>query len=301
MPLALIQRIANKYDVDIQLSAMDRFTIRDIFLDELSKEDIINLLAEYGDAGKVSSFFFVSKGRIPSNSILMERSRAIMDLKPESYMWENYPYFDEIGINHLTQTFRIYFHYLKGSYHMMDVETKTIREQRRVHYGLIIYRPERSILEVRTKYGSMAKKVVSWTTEFLGIEPFHPLNLLERTLIERVIEWISSLNNARIELPLTDASSSLIITARKGRDLRTVKRFQEARREGKLRGGHVTMIKDNKRQINFNIYFRGCHISFTSFCNEYDIEFVADALEKIVEGYEFAPPGRLLEFLGKKS
>jgi hypothetical protein len=124
---------------------------------------------------------------------------------------------------------------------------------------------------------------------------------MDKTMNKKFIDWITSLNSATIELPLSEVSGSLIISARKGLDLRTAKRYQEELEHGRLRHGHVT-IKHNDSIINFHIYFKECHKKYTLFSSEEDIEYVVNALEKISEGYEFAKPEKMLmEFFSKKT
>lgn len=276
MPLSLVHKLANKNDVDIPFDVYDSFRISNILLDELGVEAIEDILERYGDAGKSSCYFFICKGKAPSLDIFSKRSNEIMSLKPESKTWEHYPYFDEAGVHRLTQSFRIRFHYFKGAYTYLDERTGIIREHRLAYPGVIIYRPQTSILEIRAKHRSIAQKVANRTAAYLGLEPFFSLNLLEETYIKRFIDWIHSLNNARIELPISEATGSLTMTARKGKDLRTLKRFHDELKRGRLRGGHVTIQKEDERQIRFNVYFRGCHVWFTSYCEESDIEFVVD-------------------------
>lgn len=302
MPLSLVHKLADKNNVDIPFDISDPFRISNILLDELSDKTIEEVLERYGDAGKPSSYFFICKGKTSPLEMLTKRSNEIISLEPESKTWEHYPYFEEVKVHNLTKTFRIRFHYFKGAYTYLDVETGTIREHRLVYPGVVIYRPQRSILEIRTKHRSIARKVANRTAAYLGLQSFYSLNLLEEKYIKKFIDWIHSLNNARIELPIIEATGSLILTARRGKDLRTLKRFHDELRRGRLRGGHVTIEREDERQINFNVYFRGCHLWFTSFCEESDIEFVVDALEKIMEGYEFGVPERLLtEFFKKEA
>lgn len=167
----------------------------------------------------------------------------------------------------------------------------------------MVYRPEIRVLEVRVKHRTMARRVSAIVPAHMGLDPFFSLNLMNVEMNKKFIDWISSLNSATIELPLSDKmAGSLIITARKGMDLRTAQRYHQELRFGRLRHGHVTIQRDEKHKINFHIWFRTCHMKFTLFTKEEDIEYVMSALEKISEGYEFGRPEKILtEFFGKKS
>jgi len=124
---------------------------------------------------------------------------------------------------------------------------------------------------------------------------------MDETLIKGFVDWISSLNSATIELPISDVAGSLRITAKKGMDLRTAERFHEELKYGRLRGGHVTIERNKSHIVNFRIYFRDCHIKCTLFTSESGIGYVVNAIEQIAEGYKFAKPDKILsEFFEKE-
>lgn len=302
MPMQMLYRLANTYGVEVPFDAVDIYTIVDTFMDELSLEAKKEILSQYGDAGKVSSFVFISREKTPSIQTVFSKAKALLDIEHESQFWEHYPYIDEVEVDHATRTLRIRFHYLLGSVSLIDETTGRPREHRRYWRGVVIYRPESKILEVRTKYRSMARKMSARIPAYLGLEPFISLNLMDEELNKRFINWISSLNSATIELPISEISGSLVITARKGMDLRTAKRYHEELRYGRLRHGHVTIEPKKGHKINFHIYFRDCHIKYTLFSSESDIEYIINALEKICEGYMFERPERMLtDYFGKKT
>jgi hypothetical protein len=174
------------------------------------------------------------------------------------------------------------------------------REQRLHHSGVVVLRPESRILEIRVQHKSMADKMAVRIPVHLGLEPFTTLNLMDERLIRSFVDWISSLNSATIELPISDVAGSLRIIARRGMDLRTAERFNQELKYGRLRGGHVT-IGRNQSGINFRIFFRGCHIKYTLFASEEEIGYILGAIEKIAEGYEFVKPDKMLkDFFGKE-
>jgi hypothetical protein len=296
MPPQLMQKIAEENDVDLPFELSSPSELSEFLLKELSDDVKENIINTYGDAGSVLSYFFTSGDNIPILKQLKEKSIGIYSLKEQSETLEDVPYFDQVEIHKATQTLRVRFHYYKGKTYLLDEETKTIKEFRRAFYGVVIYRPEKKLLEVRTKHLDLARKAAQRTASALGIEDLPVcLDFRKQDYIKRFLDWIRSLNNARIEFPIREAKSSLIISARSGIDLRKLKEFQTYLEHGMLRGGHATIEKEKGKQINFRIFFRDCRTFFTSFCTEDDIQFVVDAIEKITEGFKFAVPDKMLE------
>ncbi|RLI42251.1 hypothetical protein DRO69_10605 [Candidatus Bathyarchaeota archaeon] len=302
MPVPMLHTLANRYEIEVPFDAPDIYTIIESFLDELSLKDKKVILSQYGDAGRVSSFIFVSREKTPPIQTVFRKTKALLDYKPESLLWEHYPYIDDVMVDHITRSLRIRFHYLYGSVLLIDEKTGRPKEHRREWRGVVIYRPKSRILEVRTKYRSMARKMSVRIPAYLGLEPFVTLNLMDEKMNRKFVDWITSLNSATIELPISEVSGSLRITARKGMDLRTAKRYHEELKYGRLRHGHVTIERNKGHKVNFHIYFRDCHKKYTLFTSEEDIEYVVNALEKISEGYVFAKPEKILtEYFSKKS
>jgi hypothetical protein len=258
------------------------------------------LLSKYGDAGKVSTYLFLSKENSPEIETVFPRAKTLLGTKTESQFIESYPYYDEVEVDHMSKTVKVRFHYLKGAISTIEKSGKR-EEHRLLHQGVVVYRPKRKILEIRVPDKSMADKMAVRIPIHLHLAPFVRLSLMDEELIRAFVDWISSLNSATIQLPISDVAGSLRITAKRGIDLRTAGRYNEELRHGRLRGGHVTIAVDADHKINFRIFFRDCHIRYTLFTSEDDIEFALDAIEKIVGGYRFAKPDRLLkEFFGKK-
>ena len=141
----------------------------------------------------------------------------------------------------------------------------------------------------------LARSAIQRTAAVLGMAIPGTLNFRKQECIQRFLDWIRSLNNARIEFPIREAKSSLTISARTGFDLKKLQEFKDALEHGRLRGGHATVERKRGEQINFRIFFKDCRVYFTSFCTESDIDFVTDAIEKITEGYKFVVPKGLLE------
>jgi hypothetical protein len=300
MPLQMLYSLADKYDVEIPFESSDIYSIVDGFLDELDSESKEEILQRYGDAGKVSTFVFITKEATPPIDDVYPKANYLLQTKPESQVWESYPYFDEVEVDSLTRTLRIRFHYLLGSFAYFDESTGKPSIFRRFWRGVVIYRPNSKILEIRVKHRSMATKLSARIPAYLGLQPFFSINLMEEKINRRFIEWISSLNSATIQLPISEVSGSLIITARKGIDLRTAKRYNEELKYGRLRHGHVTIKREGEDKINFHIHFKSCHIIYTLLTSETEIEYVINAIEKICEGETFGISGKLLtEYFGK--
>lgn len=300
MSIPFLHRLAEEYEVEIPFEATDIFAIIDAFLDGLSVDAGQKILAEYGDAGRRSTYIFISKDKIPPIKTVLQKSKALLEMKPSSQFWEHYPYYDEVEVDHLNRALKIRFHYLKGQISTLD-ENGNLRQHRLHHSGIVVYRPESKILEIRARHKYISRKMAAMIPAHLGLTPFISLDLMDKTLIKRFVDWISSLNSATIELPISDVAGSLRITAKKGMDLRTAERFHEELKYGRLRGGHVTIERRKGHIINFRIYFRDCHIKYTLFTSEEDIGYIVDAIQKIAEGYKFAKPDKILaEFFEKE-
>lgn len=296
MPPQLIHRIAEENDLDVPFELYSPSELSEFLLKELPNDVKDDIIDTYGDAGKVLSYFLTCGDKIPILGELKKKSMGIFSLKEQSETLEDVPYFDEVETHNSTQTLRVRFHYYKGKTYLLDEATKTIKEFRRAFYGVVVYRPERKLLEVRAKHLDLARKTAQRTAVTLGIKDLPvSVDFRKSEYIKRFLDWIRSLNNARIEFPIREARSSLIISARSGIDLRKLKEFQTYLEHGMLRGGHATIEKEKGKQINFRIFFRDCRTFFTSFCTEDDIQFVVDAIEKITEGFMFAIPDKMLE------
>lgn len=296
MPPTLVRKIAEENNINIPFELSSLSELSEFLLQELDDGVKREIIANYGDAGNVLSYLFTSGDEIPKLEELTQKSLAIYSLKEESETLEDVPYFDEAGVHEYTKTFRVRFHYYKGRTYFLDEETKTIKEFRKAFHGMVIYRPEKTLIEVRTKHLDLARKAAQRTAAALDMEELPvSLDLRKPEYIKRFLDWIRSLNNARFEFPIREAKSSIIISARSGMDLRKLKEFQTYLEHGMLRGGHATIEKEKGRYVNFRIFFRACRIFFTSFCTEDDINFVLDAIEKISEGYRFVTPERMLD------
>ncbi len=299
MSMPLLQSLSEEYGVEIPIDPMDIFNTVDVFVDGLSLESRRKILDEYGDAGRKSTYLYISKKKTPKIQDIYPKAKALLGIRNESELWEYHPYYDDVQIDYKNRTLKIRFHYLKGIILTLD-DTGRQREQHLQHSGVVVYRPESRILEIRTQHKSMANKMAVRIPVYLNLEPFITLSLMDEKLIRSFVDWISSLNSAMIELAISDVAGSLRITARKGMDLRTAEKFNQELKSGRLRGGHVTIERDNNG-INFRIYFRDCHIKYTLFTSEEEIAYILDAIEKILEGYKFDRPNKMLsDFFGKK-
>ena len=293
---SFLHRLAEKYEAEIPLDAPDIFETVNALVDNLSLEAKKELLSEYGDAGKTSTYLYIAENGTPPIKDVFQRAQALTRIEHESLFWKNFPYYDEAEVDYATKTLKIRFHYLRGTIFTLD-ESGEQREHHLYNSGVVVYRPECKILEVRIKAGhkSMADKMKLRIPVVLGLEPFVSLNLMDEKSIAAFVDWISSLNSATIQLPISDVAGSLRITAKRGMDLRTAERYNRELKHGRLRGAHVTIDRDEDQRVNFRIYFRNCHITYTLFTREQDIGYVVGAIEKVAEGYEFVKPYRILE------
>jgi hypothetical protein len=291
----LVYNIAEQNEVDLPYDLGSPLELSEYLLKELPSYAIFDLIDKYGDAGNVLSYFFTFGDKILPVEDLKKRFIQVRSLKEDSDVLEDIAYFDEVDVHPSTQTVRVRFHYYKGRTFLLDEETKTIRQYRRAFYGVVIFRPNKRLVEVRAKHRDLARKAAQKVTTTLGMEVPVTLDFRKQEYIQKFLDWIRSLNNARIEFPIKEAKSSLIINARSGIDLKQLKEFKDALEHGKLRGGHATVERNKGEEINFRIFFRDCRVYFTSFSTETDIDFVTDAIEKITGGYKFVIPKGLLE------
>ena len=294
-----LYQLATEYQVEIPIEALDIISIVDALVEELKPDQQKDLLKRYGDAGRKSTYLYISKGMTPSPFQIYNKANELLFIKNDSLIWENYPYYDEVEIDNLNDALKIRFHYLHGSTVTLDENAKQ-HEQRFKFNGVAVFRKNSRILELRAKHKGIADKIATNTPEQIGLAPYTTINLMDEKLITSFVEWIKSLNSANIELASSDAiAGSLRITARRGMDLKTAEKFSEELKNGQLQGGHVT-IDHEQRRVNFRINFRDCHITYTLFTSEPDITYVLQAIEKIMEGFNFDKPKRLLdEFFNK--
>jgi len=294
MPANMVLGLIHKYDIDVPFE-LHLNELPEFLFGELDADVRKEIIHDYANAGKALCYFFSFDEQVPNiDQLLKKRSSAIVSLKREGII-ENLPYFEKFEIHEPTGSLRAKFRYYKGRTHLFDKETQTLREYLPVLSGVVIFRPGRKLVEVRAKHGSVSRNAVTGSSVALGLDAPYTLNLRKEVFIGRFLNWINSLNNARFEFDVRQVLSSISMSTRGRIDLRGVNEFRKYLKEGRLRGGHATIITENKRKIRFRIFFRNCRVYFTSFSNENDIGIVGEALEKIVEGYRFETPDKLLE------
>jgi len=305
MPNSLIMRLAQDNEVEVPFDILGYpYEVSNFLLKELGSEALEEIVMEYGDAGKPIVFLFTCEDETPSLEELTKKSDALLSFEPESKTLESMPYFDEAYVHEPTGTFRVRFHYIKGRVFLLD-KTVEIREERVAHYGVLILRPNKTVFEVRARHKGVASKAAIRAAAVLGIEkPPYPPDFRKKEIIEKFLNWIRSLNNARIGFSVRETVSSLSMSARRGSDLRTDEDFRKYLEYGMLKGGHATaygqrVVKGQPRNVNFRIFFRDCRIYFTRFSYEDDIEYVVDALEEIGAGRQAETPQRILEEFSK--
>ena len=295
-----LYQLANEYQVEIPIDALDIFAMVDAFVDGLPSRFQQELLRKYGDAGRRSTYVYISKAKTPPVRQMYQNALKLLRIKNESPIWQDYPYYENVELEVSNNALKIRFHYLHGVVVTLD-EKGNQKEERLKFSGVAVYRQESRLLEVRAKHKMISDKIATNTSTQLSLPAYETINLMDEKLIKLFVDWINSLNSANIELATNDLiAGSLRITARKGMDLKTASKFAEELKNGQLIGGHVTIDHENTI-INFRINFRDCHITYTLFTSEDQISYVLDAIEKIMEGYKFERPKRMLhEFFGKQ-
>lgn len=300
MPSHMLQNIAENYEIDVSSEKNDAFKISNNIINGLDPEQQKEVLMKYGDAGRVSTFVYKSRKKIPSIELLYPKARELIETDSEPI--EYYPYVDEVEIDFNTKTLKIRFYYLHGYTRYIDRETGKLIEQRNYWDGVVLLRSDSTIMEIRAKHGSMANRIAEKISVYLGLPPFEAFSLKDEKINNKFVNWITSLNSATIEMSTKDEHASIIITANKDIDLRTGKKYHQELKNGTLQAGHVTIKRDEKNnKINFHAYFRDCHLKFTLFTSEENIRYVIDAIEKISEGYNFGRHEKILtEFFDKQ-
>lgn len=294
MPYHQVYKLIQEYNIEVPIE-LPTHQLPEFLYEELDPNMRRAIIADYRDAGKVLCYFFTLSKKTPSLQDLRRNPTLFLSLKSESEIFENTPYFRNVEAHEQTGTLRVRFNYYKGRTQLFDKETQTLKEYFNVYPGVVIFRPNKRLVEVRAKHRTVSRIAANRCAIALKIDPLYPLNLYGEEYIRRFLKWIYSLNNARFEFDVRQALSSLSMSARGRTDLRKLQEFRKYLREGKLRGGHATIITEENRKIRFRIFFRDCRVYFTSFSKEGDIEIVADALEKITEGYEFETPIKTIE------
>lgn len=296
MRLQLLIEIAHEFDLNVPFE-MDGYETAQLLIEHLSQVGRNEVIDRFGDAGMPVSHFYVLKEPAPSIDLL--RKRANLMFYPEGSLkkgMENQPYYNEVELHKGTNSVRVRFHYIKGVQPYFDDETDTVKEFRRPFSGCLVLRPNSSLLEVRAPHASIAKKVALRTT-IMSLVPYVALDLTQGKSLDKLYEWVYSLNNGKIDLPPTDSRSSVSMSARRGRNLLQTKDFLNELKRGRFRGGHVTIENKKDNFIKFFVYVKPCHVHFTHYYSNKEIEYVISALETIAEGYDFVSPETLLKYL----
>jgi hypothetical protein len=292
----LLIEIAEEFNLKIPFET-DNYEAAQFLIDHLSQAGRTEVINKFGDAGKPVSHFYVLREPSPSIEELAAKANSLLhsnDFLKKGI--ENQPYFKEAELHRITDSVRIRFEYIKGVQFIFNDKTGNTEEYRRPFLGCLIFRPNSSLLEIRAPHASIAKKV-ALKTAIMNIAPFVALNLTEGDCLDKLYKWIYTLNNGKIDLPPTDSRSNVSMSARRGRNLLETKDFLVELKRGSLRGGHVTIQKQKDDFMKFFIMVNPCHIHFTQYYSNVEIEYVIDALETIVEGYEFVAYETLLRFL----
>lgn len=300
MPVTTLYKVARSLDVIIP-AEVATYELPDHIIQEATEKDKQRLRSEYAYAGNVLCYFFRLKRIVPRWQVLRDRISNLPEEKPPEKIYEGVPYLEYVEMDELTTSLRIRYKYFKGKTLLYDPQTKQSRENLITHYATAIVRPETLLFEVRASHRRIAKDISYRVASLLSLGSPFTLDLYDLNSIQRFLDWIVSLNNARFEFGEDQEVSSISISAKRKIDLRGTTKFQELYRQGILRGGHATIERD-RNTINFRIFFRDGRAYFTSFCSEDDIHFVVQALEKISLGTQFYAPEQILErYFGRSS
>jgi hypothetical protein len=210
MPEQMLYELADEYDLKIDFDALDNDSIAESLLSQLSVERKKEILTKYGDAGKVSTFILCAREKNPEISRVKAHALDLLKINPTVPSLEKCPYFDELEEDNAANVLKIRFHYLLGSYTYYDDETAKPKTHRHFWRGVIVYRPNSRFLEIRAKHGSISRLLAIRTPVQLRLTPHYPIDLMDPKINKKFIEWISSLNSATIQLPLSEISGSII-------------------------------------------------------------------------------------------
>lgn len=115
MPLHGLYELAAEYQVKIPFEAKDIFSTVEGLVDALSPSQQLDLLKKYGDAGRPSTYLFMSEEKTPLPFQIYRKANDLLFIKNESSMWENYPYFYNVENDNENDALKIRFHYLHGT------------------------------------------------------------------------------------------------------------------------------------------------------------------------------------------
>jgi len=293
MPPPTSHGVANYYNVEIpaetKLYELPTFLFES--LDSKARKEVIE---DFRDAGKPICHFFGFDKKCTTLDKLTEKSHVLLQQEREE-VFPGVPYFYESGVHHLTDSFRVRFHYYGRGFPVFDPDAQKMKQYYPISTGVVIFHPNRRLVEVRAKNRSVSKHSAISSSVILGLEDPHPMNLNKEEYIRRFLQWINSLNNAKFEFDVRRFLSIISMSSRGRTDLRRTDDFKKYLKEGNLRGGHATITTEEGQQIRFRIFFRDCHATFTKFCSEISIGIVVDALERIFEGLRIESPDKLIE------
>lgn len=294
MPPKILHVLSDLYHIAIP-EDVSQYALPDYLVQELGPTQKAEIMSNYAYAGRAVCSFLGAKRKTDPLKELVSAcenfpSRPEKIERPEPEV----PLFDYYDIDEENESIRIRFRYFHELQSIYDQETRTVREQFPLYYGTVVVRPGRRLVEVRASSRRIVRPMVYRTMAAMKLSSIFRLDLYTEKFVPRFLEWINSLNNARLIFPEALDLSTISLSARRTVDLRTTQRFKELLREGYLRGAHVTIMR-KEGPINFRIFFRDTRVTFTSFANEHDIQFVADGLEKISEGREFRGPTSILD------
>jgi len=295
MSLKMRRQIADKYRIEIP-EDVEEYRLPEFLTQRLSEGEKSELLSDYYYAARAVTHFLTLgiRRRTPSMEELVSAAESLPATESLDPSRQDKPIFSYHDVDVKNKLIRLRFQYFHGLQRFFDPDTKTIKSVVPVKEGTVVIRPERTLFEARVTDRDMAMPIAFLAIKLMKLPVVFPLDLYSEKSVTRFLDWIDSLHNARFDYTEKEDISTISLSARGMTDLRGTTKFKQLFREGRLRGGHVT-IQRGDHEINFRIFFRNTRVSFTSFSDEEDILLVAQALEDITEGKEFLGPRKLLE------
>jgi len=295
MPPKLLHVLIEKYQVAVP-DSVNEFGLPEFLIQELSANQLEEILCDYGYAGKAVCHYLILNETIPS-IVELELASKKFPPQPEKvdHPEQDSPLFEYGETDVRNSLFRVRFSYFHDTQTVYDPDTSLIKQWFSVYNGTMVLRPGKRLIEVRASHRPIVRQIAYRAMATMKLPSMSRLNLYTEKFVQSFLQWINSLNNARLTFSAEDELSAISLSAKRAVDLRTTDKFKEYFHDGYLRGAHVTIGKPEEHQINFRIFFRDTRVTFTSFANENEISLVADGLERISGGGEFRGPRKILE------
>jgi hypothetical protein len=292
-----IERIAKAIGVVIPPDILP-YQYADYLSRELDIDKKSRTLSMFRDTVNCTSRIYVLQERTPPYNELRDIVKDFKYEEEEHVILEGKPYFKELDFDDLTNVVKLRFKYFGPKMTVYDPETRRIQQFLPQETAVVVVQPKSRLIEARTSQQRIAQSIlyrtVSMLSDVIKLGELKPLNLYTKDCIVKFLDWIEFLSYAGFEFDDLEDIGTLSIGAKRKRDLRFTKRFEENFKRGRLRRGHASIKRDEERILKFRIFFRDARIFFTSLCDEKDIRFILDGIEQISEARPFHVPRELL-------